>query len=162
MGEDLSSKGIRMSNGPQTAHEYHVLGYNCAQSILATFAEECGVSGDVAFRISAPFGGGMGRAGEVCGAVSGALMVIGLSYGRGQPETKEAIYRMAREFIADFQSRHGALRCSELLGHDISAAAGLQAAKDAGAFSTICPGLVNKTAQALSQYLKDNQAISTS
>ncbi len=62
----------------------------------------------------------MAREGEVCGALSGALMVLGLEYGSQRPEGKEEMYHITREFMQQFEQRHGTILCKRLLGHDIS------------------------------------------
>ena len=110
----------------------------------------------MALRIAAPFGAGMARQGEVCGALSGALMVLGLQYGQDRPDGKEQTYRMAHEFMEIFRERHGALRCRDLVGHDISTPEGLQAARDANVFASLCPVFVDETARALTKYLHDH------
>ena len=66
------------------------VGYNCSQSVLITYSSELGLSEDLALRIAAPFGGGIGHMGEVCGAVSGAMMVLGLRNGFTNPDDKNA------------------------------------------------------------------------
>src|SRR5512140_2930835 len=109
-----------MNDAPHLANGRFARGFNCAQSIFAAFAPRLGVSSELALRVSAPFGAGLAREGEVCGALSGALMVLGLQYGQDRPESKEDMYRLAHEFIYQFKQRHGAVRCSELLHQDIS------------------------------------------
>ncbi len=144
------SKPLRVASGR------FARGYNCAQSIFSAFAEERGVSSELGLRLSAPFGGGMGRAGEVCGALSGALMILGLEYGSERPESKEEVYRVVGQFMDQFQHRHGSVRCSNLLGHDIATPEGLQVARSNNVFSTVCPLLVDETAKALDTYLAEH------
>jgi C_GCAxxG_C_C family probable redox protein len=94
-------------------------GYNCAQSVLYAFCRDFEIDQDVALRIATGFGGGMGRRGEVCGAVSGGIMVLGLRYGMGEKndkEAKELTYRKTRELVERFVRRHGAVDCRSLLG----------------------------------------------
>jgi C_GCAxxG_C_C family probable redox protein len=143
---------LRLANGR------FARGFNCAQAIFSAFAGQFGVSSEFAMRLAAPFGGGIAREGEVCGALSGALMVLGLQYGKNRPEAKEEIYRIARDFMEQFRGQHGSIHCRELLGHDISTPEGLQAARDGNAFSTVCPLLIDETAKALARYLKDHPA----
>jgi C_GCAxxG_C_C family probable redox protein len=93
-------------------------GYNCAQSVLYSFAQELNVSADLALRIATGFGGGMGRKQEVCGAISGAIIVLNLLYGRGEHEGKEKqelAYAKVRECIDLFTKEFGTIRCRELL-----------------------------------------------
>jgi len=120
-------------------------GFSCSQSVLSAFAPDLGLDADAALRVSAAFGGGMGRTGGTCGAVTGALMVLGLKYGATRADdkaSKEQTYALAREFIAKFEARHGATACAELLGVNISTPEAHSAARDAGLFKTVCPGLV--------------------
>src|SRR5512136_2495361 len=88
--------------------------YNCAQSVFSVFASEFGLDEKDAFRIALPFGGGMGRLQKTCGAMTGAVMVIGLIWGAKEPENdeaKEKVHRIVREFAARFESLHGATDC---------------------------------------------------
>ena len=119
---------------------------NCAQAVLATFAERFGLPGETALHLAAPFGGGMGRSGAgACGAVSGALLALGLAAGRlGRPaaETNELAYRLAGDFLARFKRAHDAWHCQPLLNLDIGTAEGWAEARAKGLFSTLCPGFV--------------------
>ncbi len=135
------------------ASEHFGRGHNCAQSVFAAFSDRLGLGPDLALRLSSPFGGGMARKGEVCGALSGALMVLGMQYGSERPERKEEMYAIAREFIEQFETQHGTVLCRRLIGQDISTPAGLQAARDANLFHTICPAIVRETARALDEFL---------
>ena len=131
-------------------------GFNCAQSIFSAFSAQLGVSSEFALRLAAPFGAGMGRAGEVCGALSGALMVLGLQYAKARPESKDEIYAITREFMEQFRQRHGSALCRELVGYDISTPEGLQAARDNSAFSVICPLVVEETTRSLERYIGEH------
>jgi len=82
-------------------------------------------------------------------------MVLGLQYGEDRPEAKEEIYRITRGFMEQFRQRHGSVLCQELIGHDISTPEGLRAARDANAFASVCPMLVDETAKALVRQLGD-------
>ena len=97
--------------------------FNCAQSILSSYAAQYGLDKNTALRLATGFGGGMGRMQNTCGAVSGAFMVIGLKYGMGINDDKEArekTYQLIREFSNRFQRIHGTIICKELLGCDIN------------------------------------------
>jgi C_GCAxxG_C_C family probable redox protein len=97
-------------------------GYNCSQAVVGAWADELGLSTDCAFKISSGFGGGMGRMREVCGAVTGAFMVLGLRYSTGQPDaqSKKEIYELIQRFAARFKEENGfdSIVCRELLGLD--------------------------------------------
>ena len=94
-------------------------GYNCAQSVALAFDDLTGVDAAVLARLSAPFGGGMGRLREVCGAVSGMFMVLGALDDSAQPLSqtdKAALYARVQALAGEFEERHGSIVCRELLG----------------------------------------------
>ncbi len=93
-------------------------GYNCAQSVFHAFCEDLKIEQDTALKIACGFGGGMARHGEVCGAVTGGIMVLGARYGRGENEDRtatDATYARVRKFMDQFARRHGSCICRELL-----------------------------------------------
>jgi C_GCAxxG_C_C family probable redox protein len=101
-----------------TAAEKFKEGFNCAQSVLYSYAEELHLDPDLALRIANGFGGGMGRKQEVCGAISGGILVLGLLYGRGAQDGKERqekIYAEVRHLIDSFIKEHGTICCRELV-----------------------------------------------
>lgn len=94
-------------------------GYNCTQAVVGAFAEELGFDFDTAMRVASPFGGGMGRMREVCGTVSGMLMVLGMKYGYDDPkarEEKKALYERVQNLADRFKEENGSIICRELLG----------------------------------------------
>jgi C_GCAxxG_C_C family probable redox protein len=130
--------------------------FNCAQSVIATCGPELGLDRESALRVAGGLGGGMGRLGEVCGAVTGAFLVIGLKHGKSSPEddeseTKEKAYALVYEFADRFRARNGAILCRELLGCDISTPDGRAQAKEKGLFSDLCPKLVGDAVEILEQ-----------
>ncbi|MBC7265274.1 MAG: C_GCAxxG_C_C family protein [Chloroflexi bacterium] len=131
-------------------------GFSCAQAVLSTYAPRFGLDREMALRIAGAFGGGMGRLGEVCGAVTGAFMLIGLKYGKIRAEddqARETAYAWVREFADRFESRNGSIRCKELLGYDISTPEGLALAREREVFTTVCPKLVRDAAEIIGQML---------
>lgn len=93
-------------------------GYNCAQSVFAAFADEMKLDENFALRLSSSFGGGMGRMREVCGAVSGALMVLGALKGYDKLDDRSIInghYAAVQDFAAQFREIHGSIICRDLL-----------------------------------------------
>jgi len=93
-------------------------GYNCAQSILFSFCEKLGLDTEAALKLSCGLGAGMGRQGEVCGAVSGGIVVLGLKFGRGKSDTSaetDLTYSKIREFMNLFFAKHRSCICRELL-----------------------------------------------
>jgi C_GCAxxG_C_C family probable redox protein len=131
-------------------------GCSCAQAIVSAYAEDLGLDRQTAMRISAGFGGGMGRMALTCGAVTGAFMVLGLKHGGEEVEAREKAYDMVREFASRFEARHGSLLCKDLLGCDISTPDGRQIVKDRGLRSGICTPLVREAAKILETMLADD------
>ena len=132
--------------------------FNCAQSVLAALAPRLGLPEATALKVGAAFGNGIGRSGNVCGAVTGALMAIGLRYGTtdGSDEAaKETTYTVAEEFMARFRDRHQYVVCSELLGCDMGTPEGRQAALERGLYDSVCVGLVRDAVVIAQELLKD-------
>lgn len=124
-------------------------GYSCSQSVLRAFAARFGMEPEEACRLASAFGGGMGRSGRTCGAVTGALMALGLRYGFTDPQdkaTKEQVYILAQEFLAAFEAKHGSTDCPGLLGCHIGTADGAQQARDQNVFKLKCPDFVHDAA----------------
>ncbi len=131
-------------------------GFNCSQAILSAYAEPLGLDEETALKIAAGFGGGMGRLGKTCGAVTGAFMVLGLRYGRGSPDqaTKKRVYARIQEFADRFNSRNGSLTCKGLLGLDISTPEGHEAARKKQLFTTTCPRFIRDAAEVLEEMMQ--------
>lgn len=94
-------------------------GYNCSQSVYAAFAEELGITVEEATRKASPFGAGFGKLREVCGAVTGMVMVIGDLYGYDDPKNaagKKQLYVLVQKLCGSFEASEGSLICRELLG----------------------------------------------
>jgi len=137
----------------ETALSRFAEGFNCAQAVLSVYAEHLGLDRETALKLAAGFGGGMGRMASMCGAVTGAFMVLGLQYGgtTTDREAKEAIYARVREFADRFKARNGSLVCRELLGCDISHPEGLRQAKESSAFTDICPAFIQNACEILEE-----------
>lgn len=92
-------------------------GANCAQAVFAAFSDELGIDREYALRLSSPFGGGMGRMREVCGAVSGMLMVLGHleGYSEHDDQSKKALYTRVQSLMKAFEAEKGSYLCRELL-----------------------------------------------
>ena len=119
-------------------------GYVCSQAVFAAFSSDFGVSKDDALKIGACFGSGM-RKGEVCGACTGALMVLGLLYGQkhiGDPQEREISNRINDMMMSQFEKNNGSYICNDLLGYDISTPEGAQKARGKGLFTEFCPKMV--------------------
>jgi len=128
-------------------------GYNCSQSVLGAFCEDNGLDLETALKLASVFGGGATRYKGMCGAVSGAIMAIGLKCGhyiKGDIETKKFCHAKAQEFSDKFKAKNGSTICCELLGIDKDIEIG---SKDFSAlrpmFDSICPELVKNAVQIL-------------
>jgi C_GCAxxG_C_C family probable redox protein len=143
----------RMSTLADNAVTLFQQGRNCAQAVLMAGAPAGGgMDQDLAFRTAAGFGGGMARLGHVCGAVTGAIMVLGLRHAdpaSPDPAARQAVYGKVQAFIWQFTARHGSINCRDLIGCDLSTPEGLQQAKDRNLHRTVCDGLVRDAADIL-------------
>lgn len=136
-------------NKIEEAVETFKSGFNCSQSVISTYASELGLNRDLALLISSGFGGGLGRTGEVCGAVTGAIMALGLKHGYTvfSNEAKEKVYSIVRDFITRFKEKNNSILCRELLGADINTPEGRERAH------IICPKLVGDAVEILEKIL---------
>jgi len=131
-------------------------GCNCSQAVFSTYAEAMGMDRETALKVAAGFGGGMGRMAETCGAVTGAIMAIGLKHGNAEAkdmEAREETYKLVRQFADEFQAKHGSLDCRDLLGCDISTEEGRRQARERNTHDNVCPQLVRDAAVALEKIL---------
>ncbi len=132
-------------------------GFNCCQAVLSTYAVDLGMDEEKALKIASGFGAGIAYLGDICGAVTGAFMVLGLKYGRSKVDdekAKEKTYKLIHEFIKEFKAKNGSIKCNDLLGVDVGTKEGLKKASDEGKFSTVCPALVRDSASITQRLLK--------
>ena len=133
-------------------------GFNCAQSVLSVFAEDLGLSKSDALRVAGAFGGGMACMGNVCGAVTGAFMAIGLVHAK-TAETEDAEkakgYALVRQFTEKFTARHGTLQCRDLINMELSTDEGMAKALASGVFATKCVMYVEDAVAILDELLQD-------
>jgi C_GCAxxG_C_C family probable redox protein len=102
-------------------------------------SQELGLESPVVPRIASAFGGGMGGLGSVCGAVSGAMIAIGLAHGREEPwQPREQVYALAQQVYRGFQQEMGSTICRELTGIDLSAPEGLKQLHSSNARQRVC------------------------
>ena len=142
----------------ERAKQYFLSGYNCAQSVLLTFSDLTGLDAPSAMKIASSFGGGMGRLREVCGAVSGMFMALGLLYGDEEVpahEDKAAHYQRVQELAAQFKEKNGTIICRELLS-DIQTTSGSEPEQRTDQYYTKrpCSELCACAAEILSQYIE--------
>ena len=131
-------------------------GFLCAPAVFSTYSEQLGLEKALALKIACGFGAGIGRMGRTCGAVTGAVMVIGLKHGQvnlADVESREKTFKLAKEFIDRFTALHGSIECRELIGYDLSNSTGLKLARESGVFQNKCPGFVYDSACILEDVL---------
>lgn len=133
--------------------------FHCSQAVLAAYAEECGISEVQALKLGACFGSGM-RKGEVCGACTGALMVLGLMYGQ-YDETDTMSRQIANQVNDKMMNRFaevcGSYICNDLLKCDISTKEGVEYALDNNLFTEFCPKMVANAVDVLEQIIREQE-----
>ncbi len=143
-------------NRPEQAKNCFLNGFNCAQAVLSTYSEEYGLNPDIALKLSTAFGSGIAKRGEMCGAVVGALLVIGLCLGRYKIEDLEAranTLNITDEFFFRFKQEFGSLNCKELINCDPSTPEGQQKIKESNCHQLICPKFIYTAAMILEDIL---------
>ena len=131
--------------------------YNCAQSMLAAYAGDYGLEKAKALSLAAGFGGGIGRTQDVCGAVSGAVMALGLSSGFKEEDGRQKInevYGKVRGFIGEFTREKGTIKCRELLNCDLLSEEGQKFFKENN-LKEKCRGYVRLCCELLDKYLAE-------
>jgi C_GCAxxG_C_C family probable redox protein len=124
-------------------------GYNCAQAAFSAFASELGMSREQAMKVASGFGGGMARQGDTCGAVTGAMMALGLAQGSTEADelAKQRVYARIWELLAEFRAQHGSTVCRDLLGCDLGTEEGRKQAHASGVTKIRCPGFVSSAVE---------------
>jgi len=143
-------------NKIEQAEKYFDEGFACSQAVLAAFCREYHLPKETALRLADGFGGGIARQGLTCGAVTGAVMVLSLKYGRTKPQNQPAKKKLndkIQQFIQQFQAHHQTINCNDLLGVDISTKLGLDAATQKNLFKIQCPKYVKSAAHILTEIL---------
>ena len=147
-----------MSKHSDYAKELFKRGYNCSQSVLVAFCDETGLDIEDALKISSSFGGGMGRLREVCGAVSGMFMVVGMKYGYTDPtdkQKKSEHYNLIQSLAKQFEQSNQSIICRDLLKinskHDVPIP---EDRTEAYYKKRPCAELVEYAAQILDEYIE--------
>lgn len=145
-------------NRVEKAVELFLSGFACSQAVLAAYADLFGMDENTALKVSGGFGAGIGGTADICGAVSGAVMVLGLKNSSIDPDDKEQKaynYSVVNEYILRFKEQTGVIKCRELLNHDIRNPVEKEKAKELNLFKTICPECVRLSALILEEMLKE-------
>jgi C_GCAxxG_C_C family probable redox protein len=132
-------------------------GLTCSQDVLSVFAQNFGLDRDMALRISQGFGAGIAYTDDICGALSGVIMVIGLRYGRIRADdtaAKEKTYVVVSEFLREFQTRHGSVAYTGLLGYNLSDPQQVAEAKKNKVVMVRCPTFVRDAVKLVENVLQ--------
>ena len=136
----------------EKAANYFRQDYNCAQSVLLTMQEFYGIpKNELIPKIATAFGGGIGRRGSLCGALTGAIMAIGLKHGTDKTVLieKEKAYKIALKFYDQFAKECGSPFCKELIGYDLTDPKDLEKLRKSNVRDEKCSGFVKKAVEIL-------------
>jgi C_GCAxxG_C_C family probable redox protein len=146
-----------MNARTEVAVEKFVSGFNCAQSILYAFGPDLGLDPETALKVATGLGGGLGGRGEVCGAVSGGILALGLKFGRGEKQEKavaQQAHQRTGELMAAFERVHGSCVCRTLLcGCDLRTPEGKQRFREENLHQKVCVGCVRTVGEILAAML---------
>jgi C_GCAxxG_C_C family probable redox protein len=127
-------------------------GYNCAQSVLLAMQEYYGIPDNKLIpKVATPFGGGIGKLGSICGALTGAVIAIGLKHGTNttNPKKKEKSYNLARQLYGQFAETCGSPFCKELIGYDLTKPEELEMIRKLNIRDKKCSHFVRKAVELL-------------
>ena len=147
---------LGLQNYLDAAISLHRQGFACSQAILGAYAPSFGFDTELALKISTPFAGGIARLGEICGVITGALMVVGLKYGKtksGDNEAKELTYYYSEEFIEAFKARKKHILCRDLIDIDLNTPEGLKRFREENLSQLICEKFVRDGVEILDQII---------
>ena len=144
----------------EKALDYFSRRFHCSQAVLAAFADECGLEEEQALKLGSCFGSGM-RKGEVCGAVTGALMVLGMIYGQydsNDAKSRELANKVNDEMMNRFKEKNKSYICNDLLGCDISTVEGKEYARSHKLFTEFCPQMVANAVDVLERIIQEQSS----
>ncbi len=131
-------------------------GFSCSQAVFTPYAVERGLPEEMALKLSQVLGGGMSHLGLTCGAVTGALLVLSLHFGRSNVEdraAKELTYALAARFVERFTEKFGSINCTDLLGCSLKTPQGLTLATEHKLFQKFCTGYVEEACRLVEELL---------
>ncbi|MBR5513650.1 MAG: C_GCAxxG_C_C family protein [Ruminococcus sp.] len=139
------------------AVQLFTMGYNCSQAVLTAFAEDFGLDEKLTLMLGTQFGGGARNA-EICGAVSGALMVLGLKFGHyeaGNSVQKSRAYAIAVDYTNRFKELNRSIVCRDLLGYDLTKPEEKAVIAEKNLFGDICPKMIKSAVEILETVIAD-------
>lgn len=141
------------STRAETAVEAFRTGMLCSQAVLSSYGPDYGLDKEMAVKIARGFGSGISRMSETCGAVSAAIMVLGLPYEGIEKQAKEETYRLVQEFMKEFKARHSSFNCTCLLGCHLGTAEGQEHFNSRGLKETHCITFIRDVGDILEKLL---------
>ena len=151
-------KKSKISPSAQTAAKRFSGGYRCAEAILTSYGGRVGLNRDLSMKIGCAFGGGLGSCGDVCGAITASIIILGLKHGRtdkNDSDKRIKTDRRVQKFLKKFKLKNKHIRCNDLIGFDRSTQEGHDTAAAAGVFKKLCPKFVKDAAMILEELLKE-------
>lgn len=142
----------------EAALDYFGQKFNCAEAAVLGLVEAMGIQENCIPKIATGFGGGFGFCGDTCGALSGAVMALGLKFGREDPadqEAKLACYAKVRQLVKEFEREFGSVRCIDLTQVDMSTPEGRARAKELDLHNKVCPAFVGFAVEAACRLIQD-------
>lgn len=135
----------------EKAAKLHREGYNCAQSVLLTMFKYWNGESELIPRIATAFGGGIGRRGSLCGALTGGVMAIGIKHGTNEPSPEKRLkaYEIAQRFYDQFERRYGSVFCRDLIGCNLSNLEEFKKAQEANVFEKKCSNFLKGAVEIL-------------
>ena len=142
-----------MSNKSEIAVTKFLEGFNCAQSVFHSYCDDLKLDKQMALKVACGFGAGMGRKEEVCGAITGGILVIGAKYGRGENDNganTDTTYKKTSELMDCFAKKHGTIICRKLLnGCELTTEGGQKQFKDLELKKNVCTPCVQSVIEIL-------------
>ncbi len=137
----------------------HTAGSACSQAVFAVFAEDLGLDVAAAHKVAGGFGGGIGRMGMTCGAVTGGIMVLSCALGASEPEDQEkklALYGVVSDYIKRLRAHKGSIECRELLeGADLWTQEGRDEVKRKQLGASVCNPLIEHAVREAERVLRE-------
>lgn len=143
----------------EKALDYFGRRFHCSQSVLAAFADKCGLTEEQALKLGGCFGGGM-RNGEVCGACTGALMVLGMLYGHTDEndlESRDHANKVTIEMMNRFKEKTGSYLCRDILKCNLATPEGTACARKNDLFTKVCPNAISAAVEILEDIIRENE-----
>jgi C_GCAxxG_C_C family probable redox protein len=146
-----------MQSNVDKAVELFRKGFNCSQAVLLSHSGDFGMDEETALKVAGGFGGGMGHTGDVCGALSGAVMLLGLKYAQhevGDDNARTQTYALVKDLMGAFEGEFGSTKCRDVLGFDLNCEGGYEKAREARAFKTACLPAIKRAVELAEERLE--------